>query len=215
MKTVIFDMDGVIVDSEHTHCKAWIKAYKSIGINIDEKYYYNKIQGQHGMQSTKSVLREFNKDENQDNLILKKEMFASKLICNEVHTFPGAIELINDLYDRGYKLGLASGSGMQVVNKILSQLSLEDRFMVVHGGQAVSNGKPFPEVYLKTADLLESDPEECVVIEDSKSGIISAKSSGMKCIGVLNGRNKIEDLLHADKIVNSVSEITYEMIEEI
>jgi|SRR3989338_8588961 len=214
MKTVIFDLDGVLIDSEDFHCKAWINAYKHIGINIDEKYYYNKIQGIHGEHSTKKVLADFKKEVDSDSLISQKEEYAAKLLQSITPIF-GSVDLVNLLYSRGYKLGLASSSSMNIVSMVLSKFKLDDKFMVVHGGQAVSNGKPSPEVYLKTARLLEADADDCVVIEDSKSGIISAKSAGMKCIGVLNGRNKREDLMHADLVVDSISEIDEEIIENI
>lgn len=215
MKTIIFDMDGVIIDSEPVHCKAWIKTYQQKGITIDEDYYFTYISGKHGMDSTRLVLERHGRpfDPIQAaSLILKKDRIASDLMKETIQPVQGVVDLIRQLSEN-HKLGLGSTSSMIVVNTILNKFDLEDRFNVVIGGEGVKQGKPHPEVYEKIARLLEEDPFNCVVIEDSKSGIMAAKSAGMKCIAILNSRNKKEDLVNADRIVSSFAEITPEIIE--
>lgn len=219
MKTVIFDMDGVIVESEDFHCDAWIKAYKNIGINISRDYYFSKICGKHGLVSTRLVLEEFKHPSSdahfRELLVMKKDHLASEMMRRVIQPRKGVVELITQLSSKGYKLGLGSTTSMIAVSAVLSTLNIDDKFNVIIGGEGVKVGKPHPEVYLNIARLLEEDPYHCVVIEDSKTGITAAKSAGMKCIAILNSRNKADELQHADIVVGSFSEITPEVIERL
>ena len=218
MKTVIFDMDGVLVDSEPLYADAWIQVYKEIGIGIDHDYYFSKICGKHGLISTRMVLEEFCRhEENIDkkNLNFRKEQISAALVKERISPMPGAVQLVSTLSAKGYKLGLSTTSLMVCASSIISHIGLDGKFRVMHAGDYVKHGKPHPEVYLITAKMLEAEPEECVVIEDSKSGMIAAKAAQMKVIGVLNGRNKREDLVIADVVVNGLKEITPELIESL
>lgn len=214
-KTVIFDMDGVLVDSEPYHCKAWIKTYAEIGINIDEDYYFSKICGNHGVVSSRMVLAEFRKQAEPSTLNNRKEVIASEVIRGKIDPNPGAVALITNLKKNNYKMGLASSSLFLTVDAVLSTLNIKDHFSVIHGGESIKKGKPSPDIYLKTCSLLEAEPENCVVIEDTKSGIVAGKMAGMKVIGVLNGRNKKEDLVYADRVVDTLADVTVEMIESL
>ena len=220
MKTVIFDMDGVIVESEDFHCDAWLKTYADIGIDLDRNYYFSKICGKHGLVSTRIVLEEFNHPSKNDLqfrelLTMKKDHLAGEMMRGTIEPRNGVVVFIKTLSARGYKLGLGSTTSMIAVSAVLSTLNIDDKFNIIIGGEGVSVGKPHPEVYLKIARLLEEDPYACVVIEDSKTGVTAAKSAGMKCIAILNSRNKAEELQHADLVVGSFSEITPEVIERL
>jgi beta-phosphoglucomutase-like phosphatase (HAD superfamily) len=212
MKTIIFDMDGVIVDSEPFHCEAWIETYQEVGIPIDERYYYSRICGQHGMVSTAMVLNDFNIEISQEELIRRKEEIVSLKVMGKILPISGAKELTINLKNNGYKIGLASSTSYVGVMSILKNIGMEDFFSVIHAGEAVKNGKPNPDIYLKTAKILEELPQNCVVVEDSSSGVISAKKAGMKVIGILNGRNDKEQLQFADRIVDNFSEITLDLL---
>jgi len=214
-KTVIFDMDGVLVDSEPFHCEAWIQAYKEIGITIDRDYYFTNICGNHGLVSSTKVLEEHGIDDDPERLNRRKEIIASSLIENKIKPATGVSELIATLKKEGYKVGLASSSSMITVSAILSTLNLKDAFAVIHAMESINKGKPNPDVYSKTAKMLDSDPQECIVIEDTRSGVIAAKRAGMKVIGILNGRNKETDLEYADIIVDSFTKITPEVLKTI
>ncbi len=218
MRTVIFDMDGVIVESEDFHCDAWVQAYKTIGIEIDHNFYFSRICGKHGLQSTRETLEHFGRPEKDDQqfremLILKKDHLAADMMRGKIPPRPGVLALIRKIAQSPRKIGLGSTTSMIGVNAVLHTLNIEDQFNVMIGGEGVKSGKPHPEVYLKIAQLLEEEPHNCIVIEDSKSGINAAKSAGMKCIAVLNERNKAEDLQHADMVIGSYAEVTDEVID--
>ncbi len=213
-------MDGVIVESEDFHCDAWLKTYAAIGIPLDRNYYFSKICGKHGLVSTRLVLEEFNHPSKDDVpfrelLVMKKDHQAADLMRHIIAPRNGVVTIIRRLSQQGYKLGLGSTTSMIGVNAVLSTLHLDDQFNIIIGGEGVTVGKPHPEVYLKIARLLEEDPYNCVVIEDSKTGVTAAKSAGMKCVAILNSRNKAEELQHADLVVGSFSEITSEVIEQL
>jgi len=214
-KTVIFDMDGVITDSEPFHCEAWISTYKEIGIEIDQNYYFTRICGQHGKVSTSMVLNEFNKEADKDALIRRKEEIVSEKVNGNIVAFPGVVELIKRLQYYNYKLGLASSTSFMGVDAILSNVNIKDAFSTIHAGEAVELGKPHPGIYLKTAKMLHADPNNCVVFEDTCSGVLSAKRAGMKVVGILNGRNNREQLEYADVIVEGFNEISLELIERL
>ena len=208
--TLIFDMDGVIVDSEHLHCRAWIQAYQELGIPITENYYFSTISGKHGLDSTRIVFEQHQKEYNPAfaaSLVLRKDQLASELMKQLIQPVSSVVETIKHLA-KSYKLGLGSTSSMVVVNTILTKFAIDDKFSVIISGEGVKQGKPHPEIYEKIAKLLEEDPRQCLVIEDSKSGIMAAKSAGMKCIAILNSRNKKEDLVNADAVISSFAELT-------
>ena len=212
--TLIFDMDVVIVDSEHLHCQAWIQAYQELGIPITEDYYFSTISGKHGLDSTRIVFEQHQKEYHPAfaaSLVLRKDQLASELMKHYIPPIPGVVETIKR-FAKSYKLGLGSTSSMVVVNTILTKFAIDDKFSVIISGEGVKQGKPHPEVYEKIAKLLEEDPHHCIVIEDSKSGIMAAKSAGMKCIAILNSRNKKEDLVNADVVISSFAELSDELI---
>lgn len=221
-KAVIFDMDGVLVDTESFHCDAWIKTFADHGLSLTEEQYHQTFTGTSSPIIVKEMMQKHHSSNNSndsikdiDGVIYKKTEYASSLMQGKLVPLPGVKELIMRLYAKKYKLGLASSSGMQVVSTVLSSLDLEGKFMVVHSGESVKQGKPNPDIYLQTAALLEVPPEHCVVIEDSKAGIIAARSAGMKCIGIMNGKNKREDLQHATIIAESFDQITEHLINSL
>jgi len=213
VKTIIFDMDGVLVDSEQFHAEAWIKTYEEIGITIDYNYYFANIIGNHGLVSSTKVLEEHGVDDNPERLVRRKAEIVSNLVKDNIKPIDKIPNLVKSLHEKGYKLGLASTSSILTVSAILLTINLKECFSVIHASECVKKGKPNPDVYLKTAKMLDSLPQECVVFEDSRSGVIAAKRAGMKVIGVLNGRNKASDLEYADMVVNSFDNVTPELLE--
>ena len=210
-------MDGVLLDSEPTHAQAWINTYQEQGITITGDYYFSNLSGKHGLDSTKLVLEANNQQYTQAKaaaLVLRKDQLAANLLKNTATPVKDVVEKVKEL-SKTHKLGLGSTSSMIVVHTILTKFDLDDQFNVTISGEGVSQGKPHPEVYEKIARLLEEDPSNCVVIEDSKSGIMAAKSAGMKCIAIFNRRNKKEDLVNADKVITSFEELTAEVIEQL
>lgn len=215
-KTIIFDLDGVLVDAEPYHCRAWIEACREIGINIDEKFYFNKVCGNHSLISAQMLLEQFNKDYLPDELVEKKSFYAQKIISGEkLKPFPGALELIKLFNQKKYQIGLVSSTAYPIINIILDKLKIKPYFSLIHGPERSIEGKPHPEPYLLAAKILSVDPWDCVVIEDSKSGVVSAKRAGAKCIAYLNDHNRTQDLGLADYITDSFFNIDEDLIKRL
>ena len=210
-------MDGVLADTEPFHCQAWINALEEAGIKIDQKYYFEKVCGNSSMISAQMLLEEHSKTHfNPEGIVDRKSFHAYNIISRKgIKPFPGAVELINDLIKKGYTLGLASSTAFLVINALLQSLGIKQHFSVIHGPEVTKNGKPHPDVYLLTAKMLGVDPWDCLVIEDSKSGILSAKRAGAKCIGYLNGHNRAQDLGLADHITDSFYKINEKLLERL
>lgn len=128
---------------------------------------------------------------------------------------PFIVELVKELCRKKIKIGLASSSSYRFVRSVLGSIGLEDHFKIIHTGESVKKGKPHPDIYLKTARMLNVKPENSIVIEDSRTGIEAAKKAGMKCIGFLNGRNRREDLEYSDFVINSFQALNVDIIKKI
>jgi len=215
-KTIIFDMDGVIVDAEPYHCQAWIEACQKVGINIDEKFYFSKICGNHSLISAKMLLEQFNNNNTPDDLVDKKSFYAQKIISRKkLNAFPGVLELVRFFNKKNYRIGLVSSTAYPIIDIILNKLKIKSYFSLIHGPERVKQGKPDPEPYVLAAKILSVEPWDCVVFEDSKGGVVSAKRAGAKCIAYLNGHNRKQDLGLADYITNSFFKINENLINSL
>jgi len=202
---VIFDMDGVIVDSMPYHFIAWYEALRPLGIRVtcfdvfakegerwDKSLKY--FLGQKRIKPTKTVMRKI--------FSRRQEIFKKSF---KRFIFHGASELLRCLKKKGYCLALVSGTPLDEINRILP-LRLKALFHAVVSGDSVRQGKPHPEPYLKAARLLGVEPPSCAVIENAPYGIASAKSAGMFCIAVATSLPS-SYLKGADAIVQSLEEI--------
>jgi HAD superfamily hydrolase (TIGR01509 family) len=208
MDALIFDMDGVIVDSE-LHWKqlegfflqslipAWTPADQGriIGLSIHD--LYNMLSGEFGLRKSKDEFLE-----------LYHEM-ARDIYNHKVALIPGFLDLLHDLRRNEIPTALASSSTQSWIDMVLERFDLRAMFDVVVSADELEGGegKPSPAIYLLTAQKLNVQPARCVVIEDSRNGVLSAKNAGMYCIGFRNGFNDEQDLSAADEIVGSLAEI--------
>lgn len=218
IKAVIFDWDGTLADTRNAVVQSFQSVLKKAGCNVNDKLIERLI----GIGTKKTIIEAF-KECNLRIDVLKLEKLAQEKITiqtelsNLVNLFPGVTELLEALKGKT-KIGLATMSGRQVINKLLSEKKLEAYFEVVVSADDVENPKPDPEAFLATAKSLGVDPKECVVVEDSVFGIIAAKAANMKVIAVSTGvYNKkelgkecpdmlIESLVDTEKILSFVSE---------
>jgi HAD superfamily hydrolase (TIGR01509 family) len=214
VKAVIFDMDGVMIDSE----PLWEKTERILlgGKGIEyNPIYRDKIVGLNQNDSG-SLLREtFNLLETVEEIIAGRIEILLGLYEKELGLVPGLLPLLRGLRESGLPLALASSSPLRVINFVLDKFSLNEFFSVVVSGDLIELGKPNPDIYLYTANNLGVKPRECVVIEDSINGVKSAKSAGMVCIAVPDKRLSQKEFQIADLIVDSLDEISLEMIKNL
>ena len=190
IKTVIFDLDGVIVSTDDCHYRAWKKMADEEGIYFDREIN-NRLRGVSRMASLEIVLekanREYSEKEKQE-MAERKNNYYKELICeltpNDI--LPGAIETLEQLKENGIKIAIGSSSKNTPI--ILKQIGLDSYFDAVSDGNNITHSKPNPEVFLKAAEMLNIAPEDCMIVEDADAGIEAGKRAGMKTLA-LQGAN--------------------------
>lgn len=180
MLSVIFDMDGTLLDTQRICIDAWDYAGNLQGIKNMGSHIY-KVCGMNEVGWTGYLSENF---PNLDIVLFKKEMREYIVNNLEVKYKQGAEELLTFLKQNNVKIALASGTSRPSINHHLKKVGATDFFDAIVGGGDVKNGKPAPDVFLKAAELIDAKPEECFVFEDSANGIKAAHKAGMKCIGI-------------------------------
>lgn len=202
---VIFDMDGVIVDSMPYHFIAWYEALRPYGVRVSCFDVYAK-EGERWDRSLGLFLK---KAGVRPQRRLLKEIFARRQKIFSAYfkrnLFRGAAELLACLDRKGYRLALVTGTPQAEVSRILPQ-ALRRHFDVIVGGDEVKKGKPHPEPYLTAASRLGVRAADCVVVENAPYGIASAKQAGMFCVAVTTSLPK-DYLRRADRIVDGLDAI--------
>ena len=212
LKAVIFDMDGVIVDSEPLHMKAERMTLAPYGIKLDEKEL-QKYMGRTPRVLLEDVIEKYRLNTTIEEIYPAHKKNLLALYKNEVELIPGVLELITELDREGVALALASSSDRILILSVIEKFQLSDFFKVIVSGEEVENVKPAPDIFLKTAEELGYFPEECVVIEDSGAGVKSAKSAGMVCVGFRSPHSKGQDITEAELIIDNFSEINYQILK--
>lgn len=210
-------MDGVIIDSEPLWEKSESIMLKQKGFAGNESYrkeYRKKIMGLSQRDSVKLLKETFGLDESPEEILHTRLEILLELYEKELRLSNGIPELLKVLSgEKHTKTALASGSPMKVIDFVLRKFSLENTFRIKVSGDCVKKGKPHPDIYLEAARRLGVSPGECVAIEDSINGIVSAKEAGMCCIAVPDPRIATEDYPQADIFRKSISEICLEDIK--
>lgn len=209
VKAVIFDMDGVIIDSEPLHYDFGMKFLKKLGVNMSDEEYYTFI-GTTSSYMWSTVKKRYNLKNTVEELIeMERSGFFDFLSSPDMTIEPIKYipELLKSLHENNYKIGLASSSPIKVIEFIMESFKIRNYFDELVTGDFVKRSKPEPDVFLYTADKLGVLPEECVVIEDSHNGVLAAKRAGMKCIAYRNLHSGNQDISKADKIINAFNEL--------
>jgi beta-phosphoglucomutase len=208
LKALIFDLDGVIVTTEHNHFIAWKRTAESLGIPFEEEHN-ELLKGVSRVDSLKKILelgsKTISTEEFNALLISKNEFYVDSIQdLNQSDLLPGVLSLLEEARSKGIKLGI--GSSSKNANFILKLLKIDHFFDVVIDGNGVEHPKPHPEVFLNGAKALSLSPSECIVFEDAASGITAAKAGGFRAFAV--GNPNIADL--ADTYFNDLTEFSLE-----
>jgi HAD superfamily hydrolase (TIGR01509 family) len=214
IRAVIFDMDGVMIDSEPLWERTEIILLGRKGIEYSPTYR-DKIVGLNQNDSG-SLLREtFNLTETIEEIITGRIEILLGLYEKELELVPGLLPLLKELRESDFLLALASSSPLRVINFVLDRFSLREFFSVVVSGDTIQLGKPHPDIYIHTARKLGVEPWECVVIEDSINGVKSAKGADMICIAVPDKRLDQKEFQIADVVVDRLDRISLKMIRNL
>jgi beta-phosphoglucomutase family hydrolase len=196
-KAVIFDMDGVIAETEHAHIVAEKQTMLKYGIKISEDELH-EYTGTTAKVMFTSLIKKHRLDTTFDRIFKEKEEILFKLLEEDVQPTKGVIDLLRKLRKMKVKLAVASSSHKRMIEYVLKKLEIIDFFDSIVGAEDIDRSKPDPEIFLISAKRLNVKPEECIVVEDSKLGVEAAKKAGMKCLGYVNPSSGKQDLSKAD-----------------
>ncbi|MBI4318307.1 MAG: HAD family phosphatase [Chloroflexi bacterium] len=203
---VIWDLDGVLVDTAPFHFYAWWTLCQEHGIRLTEDDFKRTF----GMRNPEIIATIFGKgvpEADMERMAERKEELFRDAIRGKVKPLPGAMELAGALGQSGYRQAIASSAPRQNIELILEALGKRNLFEAIVSAEDVRAGKPDPEIFLVAAERLGLHAETCVVIEDAIAGVQAAKAAHMRCIGVAN-THPPERLADADLVVASMEEVS-------
>ncbi len=204
IKAVVFDMDGVLIDSEKYHRQSYNDVFKQLGLKLTEESF-KKFFGRGAKQIIFQLFKENNIKEDPIKYARLKDKRFREVIKRYAKPLPGVVELMKEL-SKEYRLCVASSAAYENVKLITRLLEVNEYLEFFISGDDVKDTKPSPEIYLKAAKKLKLKPEECVVIEDADLGVQAATSAGMRCIAVTNTL-PAEKLKNADLIIESLKQV--------
>ena len=202
---IIFDMDGVIVDSEPLHERAFREVLAEIGFGQTHGIDFPAFYGKSDLVVWRDFIARHQPSESLEELLARKETRFAELLRREEPIFTGLPELLDKLYG-AYPLALASGSRHPTIDAVLALRRLRPFFQAIVSSEDVERGKPAPDIFVRTAELLGVSRNECCVIEDSVAGVEAGLAAGMTVVAITNSLPP-EKLARASKVVRSVKEI--------
>ena len=216
IQTVIFDMDGVIVDTEPVHRYAYYKQFDELNITVTEEMY-TSFTGFSTRNTFQTLKEAFRLDHDVEDLIQRKrnifnDAFDSK---EDLELLEGVEKLIKELHENGMQLILASSASKVTIERVFSRFKLHQYFTHVVSGEDFPKSKPHPAIFEHAASLSVAPKENCIVIEDSTNGIKASKSAGIICVGYNSIHSKDQDLSEADVVINHFNELGFDTIKNL
>ncbi|EHO12772.1 HAD hydrolase, family IA [Myroides odoratimimus CCUG 12901] len=209
IKTVIFDMDGVIVDTEPVHRYAYHSHFKELGIEVSE-HVYNSFTG-HSTKNTYERIKEiYGVEGNIPDMVLRKRALFNESFDTkpDLELIDGVRDLIEGLHAKGIELIVGSSASKSTIDRVFTRFGLYPFFTHIVSGEDLPKSKPDPAIFLKAASLAKySDKDDCIVIEDSTNGIKAANAAGIKVIGYKSANSKQQDYTGANYIIHDFTTI--------
>lgn len=208
IKCVIFDMDGVLINTEPVHFRIWKQICGEHGFTLSydcykkcigstTRYLHDLIQEEYGVSfhDDPEIRARF--------VELKEQIFMEE----GIPAIKGAADAVRALYAEGFPLAVASCSDLYYIESTMKRMQIDTCFRLLFSGELVAHPKPAPDVFLETAKRMRMRPKECLVIEDSRNGSLAAKAAGMTCFGFVNPDSGNQDLSAADDIFLSFADL--------
>ena len=215
-KAVLFDMDGVIVDTEPLHRKAYFKMFDDLGVEVSEEFYQS-FTGYSTNKVNNILIEKFSLKQSVDELNAWKRKYFKYYFDNdaEFDLLPGVKNLIQNYFENNIKMVLASSASMNTINWVFEKFELEQYFVGKISGDTLKESKPNPEIFMLAAEIANEPKENCIVIEDSTNGIEAAFSAGIFCVAYKSEHSKGQNYSKANKIISDFSEIDFLKMTEI
>ncbi len=213
IQTVIFDMDGVIVDTEPVHRYAYYKQFEELDIEVTEAMY-TSFTGFSTRNTFQTLKEQFKLEHEVEDLIQRKrnifnDAFDTK---EDLELLDGVRTLIEDLHQNGIQLILASSASKVTIDRVFTRFGLHDFFTHIVSGEDFPKSKPHPAIFEHAASLSTAPKENCIVIEDSTNGVRAAKAAGIYCVGYVSEHSKDQHLDEADLVINHFKELSAQVI---
>ncbi|MCK4872816.1 MAG: HAD family phosphatase [Phycisphaerales bacterium] len=202
---VIFDIDGVLVDSYEAHFQSWRSLACEAGITLT-KTQFAQTFGRTGRDIIACFWGDL-PDDDIKRMDERKEAFYRDIVSDNFPAMPGAADLIGALRDAGCRIAVGSSGPPENVQLVIDRLALEGLLGAVVHGMDVTRGKPDPQVFLLAAQRLGIEPRHCVVVEDAPAGIAAAHAAGMSCVALCSTGRTCDELAEADLIVDALTDL--------
>jgi len=212
IQAVIWDLDGVILDSADEHRRAWLRLAREEGIPMTDADFWATF----GKRNNDIFATLWGNLTPEQVKILsdRKEMYFRELIRESAAALPGAIELMQELRDAHFSQALASSAPIENIDLISDVLGLNQYLSILVSGETVAKGKPAPDIFLKAAAELHMHPTVCLVIEDAVAGVEAAHAAAMRCIAVAGNRD-LPGLHKAELMVKDLTEVDLKRIQQL
>lgn len=215
LEAIIFDMDGVLVDSEYTYFQSKSQILSEAGHEVEDSYHF-QFMGTTSDYMWEKMKQEFSLPLSVAEYIQQMTALRQAIIKRDgIRVIPHVQEFVKGLSQAGLKLAVASSSSLAEIKVNLAEIGLSEYFSEVVSTEEVEHSKPAPDVYLAAAERIGIVPENCLGIEDTKNGTGAVRNAGMVCVGFANPAFPKQDLAFADRVVSSFSELDADSLTKI
>ena len=215
LKAVLFDMDGVIVNTEPLHRKAYFQMFDDLGINVSEELY-TSFTGASTKKVCNTLIEKYKLNQSQDDLAIIKRKYFRHYFYNDsdFHLLPRVKSLIENYFENNIKLVLASSASMVTIDMVFEKFDLEKYFIGKISGADLKESKPHPEIFLLASEIANEPKGNCMVIEDSTNGIIAAHYAEIFCTAYKSEHSVGQNYEKANLVISDFSEIEFDKIEK-